>query len=201
VDTIVYENEILFAIASGYGRPPMEVSHQGGIFVTRTLERDSEDAQRLLTENRRAMAALGMLRGVSHTEFIKGREDGCIYFLETSARVGGAHIADLVEAATGLNLWAEWAKIELAGGDSPYRPPDPKQDYAGLLISLARQEHPDTSAYSDPEIVWRMNKEHHAGLLVKSPSAGRVRELLGSYSQRFERDFYAYIAPKDKPTA
>jgi biotin carboxylase len=201
VDTIVYENEILFAIASGYGRPPMEVSHQGGIFTTRILERDSEDAHRLLAENRRVMAALGMLRGASHTEFIKGREDGRIYFLETSARVGGAHIADLVEAATGLNLWAEWAKLELAGGNSEYRPPEPRQDYAGLLVSLARQEYPDTSAYTDPEIVWRMNKEHHAGLLVKSPSAERVQDLLRSYSQRFEQDFYAYIAPQDKPTS
>src|SRR5271165_4344644 len=31
VDTIVYEKEIRFAIASGYGRPPMEVAHGGGI--------------------------------------------------------------------------------------------------------------------------------------------------------------------------
>ena len=30
-----------FAIASGYGRPPMEVSHGGGIFTTRILERAS----------------------------------------------------------------------------------------------------------------------------------------------------------------
>ena len=47
------------------------------------------------------MAALGMLRGASHTEFIKARADGRIYFLETSARVGGAHIVELVEAASG----------------------------------------------------------------------------------------------------
>ena len=51
------------------------------------------------------MKALGMLRGLSHTEFIVGREDGRVYFLETSARVGGAHIADLVEAATRLHTW------------------------------------------------------------------------------------------------
>ncbi|HLK69580.1 MAG TPA: ATP-grasp domain-containing protein [Bryobacteraceae bacterium] len=201
VDTIVYENEILFAIASGYGRPPMEVSHQGGIFTTRILERDSDDAERLLEVNRGVMSGLGMLRGVSHTEFIKGREDGKIYFLETSARVGGAHIADLVEAASGLNLWAEWAKLEVAGGGAPYRPPEARQDYAGLLVSLARQEHPDTSAYTDEEIVWRMNRDHHVGLLVKSPSAERVKELLASYAQRFEQDFFAYIAPKETPTS
>ncbi len=78
---------------------------------------------RLVAENRRVMLALGMVRGVSHTEFIKARSDGRIYFLETSARVGGAHIAELVEAATGLNLWAEWAKVEVAGAAGGYQPP------------------------------------------------------------------------------
>jgi biotin carboxylase len=201
VDTIVYEKEVLFAIASGYGRPPMEVSHTGGIFTTRILERDSEDARSLLSENVRVMQALGLLRGLSHTEFIKAHQDGRIYFLETSARVGGAHIADLVEAATGINLWAEWAKVEVAGGKVPYRPPEPRNDYAGLLVSLARQEHPDTSAYNDPEVVWRMEREHHVGLIVKSPSAKRVQELLANYAARVQHDFHASLPPKDKPTS
>ena len=199
VDTIVYEKQVLFAIASGYGRPPMEVSHEGGIFTSRILERDSETARQLVAVNERVMAALGLIRGISHTEFIQASADGSVYFLETSARVGGAHIAELVEAATGLNLWAEWAKLEVAGGKTPYRPPEPRQDYAGLLVSLARQERPDTSAYNDPEIAWRMNREHHVGLIVKSPHAARVRELLDSYAQRVERDFYASAPPKDKP--
>ena len=45
------------------------------------------------------MKAMGLLRGVSHTEFIKSKADGKFYFLETSARVGGANLAELVEAA------------------------------------------------------------------------------------------------------
>ena len=45
--------------------------------------------------------------------------DGELYFLETSARVGGAYIVDVVEAATGLNLWREWAKIEIAASTAP----------------------------------------------------------------------------------
>ena len=116
VDSIVTDREVRYAIASGYGRPPMEVSHGGGIFTTRILEREGADARALVAENARVMEALGMVRGVSHTEFIKARSDGRIYFLETSARVGGAHIVELVEAATGLNLWAEWAKVELSRG-------------------------------------------------------------------------------------
>ena len=199
VDCIVAEKQVVFAIASGYGRPPMEVSHGGGIFTTRILERESDDAMGLVAENRRVMFALGMVRGVSHTEFIKARSDGRIYFLETSARVGGAHIVELVEAATGLNLWAEWAKVEVAGAAGGYQPPVVTRDYAGLLISLARQEHPDTSAYNDPEVVWRLVQDHHAGLIVKSPSAARVRELLSAYEPRFTEDFYAYQPPRDKP--
>jgi biotin carboxylase len=200
-DTIVYRKQIQFVIASGYGRPPMEVSHEGGVFTTRILERDSDVARNLLAANERVLAAFGLVNGVSHTEFIQARHDGEIYFLETSARVGGAHIAELVEAATGLNLWAEWAKVEVAGGKAPYTPPQPKQDYAGLLVSLARQERPDTSAYTDPEIVWRMDQPHHVGMIVKSPSPQRIRELLGSYVDRVQRDFQAYIAPREKPTA
>jgi biotin carboxylase len=199
VDCIVAERQVVFAIASGYGRPPMEVSHGGGIFTTRILERESDDALRLVAENQRVMAALGMVRGVSHTEFIKARSDSRIYFLETSARVGGAHIVDLVEAATGLNLWAEWAKVEVAGSKGGYQPPTANRDYAALLISLARQQHPDTSAYDDAEIVWRLVQDHHAGLIVKSPSAARIRELLSSYEPRFTEDFYAYQPPREKP--
>jgi biotin carboxylase len=199
VDSIVYENRILFAVASQYGYPPLEVSHRGGIFTTRLLERGSPDADALLAKNQLVLKAMGLLRGVSHTEFIKG-DDGVLYFLETSARVGGAHIAELVEAATGLNLWGEWAKVEIAAGKVPYAPPVPANNYAALLVSLAKQEHPDTSAYNDPEIVWRMQLPHHVGMIVKSPRRERVAELLDRYVERVKRDFATVAPPRDKPT-
>jgi biotin carboxylase len=199
VDSIVYENEILFGVASQYGYPPLDVSHRGGIFTTRLLERESPDAQALLAQNQRVRAAMGLLRGVSHTEFIHG-DDGHLYFLETAARVGGAHIAELVEAATGLNLWAECAKVEIAGGKLPYTPPQPRGDYAALLVSLAKQEYPDTSAYTDPEIVWRMQKRHHVGLIVKSARRERVAELLAEYVERVKKDFATVAPPRARPT-
>lgn len=198
VDSIVYEGEVLFAVASQYGHPPMEVSHRGGIFTSHLLDRQSPEAQALIAKNERVLSELGLLRGVSHTEFIRG-QDGKLFFLETSARVGGAHIAELVEAATGINLWAEWAKVEIAGGTAAYAPPPVSAGYAGLLVSLARQETPDTSAYTDPEIVWRMDKSHHVGLIVKSPRIARVRQLLDEYADRFRRDFYHFEPPRAKP--
>ncbi len=194
VDTLVYEREILFAVASGYGRPPLEVSHGGGIFTTRILLHGSDDDKALLETNAKVLKAMGLLRGAAHTEFIKSHADGKIYFLETAARVGGAHIGDLVEAATGVNLWAEWAKIEIAAGSEPYTAPATRGDYAALLVSLSKQEYPDTSAYTDPELIWRMSdKPHHVGLIVKSPSFDRVTELLDQYVSRVRNDFWTSL--------
>src|SRR5438045_5329683 len=122
------------------------------------LPRGSEDEQTLKEMSRQVLGAFGMVRGAVHMEFIKGRDDGRFYFLETAARVGGANIVELIEAATGVNLWAEWAKIEIARGERDYQLPPLRNDYAGLIVSLARQEHPDTSGYTDEEIIWRMNK-------------------------------------------
>jgi hypothetical protein len=156
----------------------------------------------LIAKNAAVLQGLGLKHGVSHTEFILGRDESGgeqIYFLETSARVGGAHIADLIEAASGINMWAEWAKVEMAGGEAPYDPPSPRRDYGGLLVSLARQEHPDTSHYDDAEIVWRMNKQHHAGFIVRSPDYGRITYLLDDYSRRVADDFGAALPPRESP--
>ena len=149
----------------------------------------------MLDLNRRVLTSLGLVRGVSHSEYIR-RENGEFVFLETSARVGGAHLAELVEAATGLNLWAEWARIEKAGGEQPYDVRPGRSEYAGLIVSLARQEQPALDDYADPEVVWRLDKRHHAGLIVRSPSWARVETLLRSYGERFARDFVATLPPR-----
>jgi len=149
--------------------------------------------------NARVLESFGLQRGVSHTEFIRGH-DGDIYFLETSARVGGAYIVDVVEAATGTNLWREWAKIEIAGEHGAYAPPPSKGAYAGIVLSLARQEEPDMTGYTDPEVVTRVKKRHHAGLIVASRDEGRVRELVESYAVRFYRDFHASAPAPERAT-
>jgi biotin carboxylase len=198
VDSIVSERAVLVAIPSRYGRPPFEVSHSGGVFTTRVLDPQSDDGGAVIAMNERVLKGLGLVRGVSHTEYIRGA-DGRFVFLETSARVGGAHIAELVEAATGFNLWSEWAKIELAGGKAPYTAPSPRGDHAGLIVSLARQAAPDTAAYVDPEIVWRLKKPHHAGLIVRATSAERVDQLLAEYTTRFREDFVASLPAAASP--
>jgi biotin carboxylase len=201
VDSIISEREVVFSVKSKYGAPPMDVAHDGGVFITRVLPHDSEDTKALDEHNKILINALGLVRGVTHAEFIKGRDDGQFYFLEIAARVGGANIAETVEAASGINLWAEWAKIEIGLDAKPYSLPASRDDYAGIIISLAKQERPDTAAYNDPEVVWRMHKKNHAGLIVASPDYQRVEALLNSYAERFVHDFLAVAPLPDKPWA
>lgn len=200
VDSVVSEDEVVFSNVSKYGKPPMNVAH-GGVFTTFTVSRGSEDDSALRAINLELIAALGLLRGVAHAEFIRAQADGEYYFLECAARVGGAYINEMVETATGINLWREWARIEVAGGDGSYKLPPARQDYAGVILSLARQESPDTSGYNDPEVHLRIKKHHHAGLVLKSSDPQRVPLLLENYARRFAEEFMAVEPPRDKPTA
>jgi biotin carboxylase len=201
VDSVVSDRAVLFAEAHSYGTAPLEVSHQGGVFTTRTMPRDAAETVELREINQRVIQGLGLVRGVTHAEFLRAHADGGVYFLEVAARVGGAYISNVIEQATGINLWREWARLEVAAGKLPYQLPASRQDYAGVIVCLARQQEPDTSAYTDPEIVERVHKYHHAGFVLKSHSSERIEELLRTYAQRFTTDFLAREPVPEKPTA
>lgn len=200
VDSVLDQGQVRFAAASQYGKPPIDVSQGGGIFTTKIVRRGTELEASLLETNRQVMFAMGLWRGVSHTEFIRSHETGEIYFLETSARVGGANIADLVETATGLNPWKEWARLECLASSDAYWLPQVHEGYAGLLVSLARQEWPDLTQFNDPEVVWRMKRKNHVGLIVRADDPARVDELLDSYIPRVQSDYHAAMPPKERPT-
>ena len=197
VDSTVHNGKVVFAAANRYGHPPMQVAHGGGAYISHSLEHGSADQRKLFEINKRLVKALGLRNGITHAEFIKSEADGNFYFLEIASRVGGAYIADVLEAASGINLWREWAKLEIAGEDSakPRGLEKPRKDYAGIVLSLAKQEAPDTSAYDDPEIVYRVKKKNHVGLIVRSEKLDRVTELLDQYAQRFADDFIAIVPP------
>jgi ATP-grasp domain len=199
VDSIVTEGRVVFTEVHRNGVPPFDVSHGGGVFSTSTVERGSADWQALEALNEEVLTRFGLLRGVAHVEYIKGRADGRMYFLEAGARVGGAHVADLVEAATGVNLWAEWADIEIDKGAVPYELPPRRFDHGGLVQCLARSERPDMSAYADPEIVSQVDDPYHAGLVVCSPGHARVRALLDDYGRRIAEDFLAVLPHYAEP--
>jgi biotin carboxylase len=197
VDSVVNRGKVAFSGVNQYGRPPMQVAHQGGAYISRTVSHGSTDEKTLVDINKKLVKALGLEHGATHAEFIKSTEDGRFYFLEIAARVGGAYIADVLEAASGINLWREWARIEVNQTTRSLKPS--RKEYAGIILSLAKQEQPDTSAYTDDEIVYRVKKRHHAGLIVRSPRIERVDELLNAYAHRFVDDFVAVVPPPERP--
>ena len=164
------------------------------------LPRDAKNTHSLQEINRDLLEGLDLLHKVTHAEFLKSQTDNKFYFIEVAAHIGSTYIADVIEAAAGINLWREWARLEVGAGKQPYQVPAARRDYAGVILSLARQEHPDTSAYADPEIVYRVAKFHHAGFILRSPSQERVQQLLDSYARRFTDDFLATQPVPDRPS-
>lgn len=198
VDSIVVDGAVVFAECHRYHKPPFEVYHGGGLFRSSTLGRGSAEERELHENTQRIATSLGIDRGILHTEFIRGADDGRFYFLETAARVGGAYIAEMVEASTGVNLWREWARLEVATArGEEYRLPKIDKKYGAVILSLARQQWPDTTSYNDAEIVYRIHKEYHAGFVMQSDSHARITELLDQYGQRFMNDFAATMPAKE----
>jgi biotin carboxylase len=200
VDSLIYNYEVKFSCVSKYGTPPYEVAHHGRVFTSKTLNKETKEFKELSEMNAHLLKHLGLKQGASHSEFIQSDEDGKFYFMETSARVGGANLSVLVEAATGINLWREWAKIEILNGEKEYKVLPTKNNFAGIVTSLAKQQWPDMSGFNDPEVYWKLNKEYHAGIIVSSPDEKRRDELVDQYTQRFYEQFFATAKMGEKPT-
>ena len=206
VDSLVHEGKVVFANVERYGVPPFEVAHFGGVTTSQRIPCDAVERAGLLELNEKLLHDFHFQHGVTHAEYIHPAHtqttgsaplDFC--FLEVAARVGGAYTAETIEAATGIELWREWARIELSSPGRPYVPPQTRNDYSGIAIALARQEHPDTSGYTDPEIVYRVQKPWHVGLIVCSRNHDRVQQLLAEYVQRFNQEFTAFCPAEETP--
>jgi hypothetical protein len=200
VDSIIFEHKVEFSQVHQYALPPFEVAHEGRVFCSRTVKRGSEDDLNLIELNKTVIKSLGLKKGISHTEFIKSKE-GKYYFLETSARVGGANISNLVEETSGLNLWKEWAVIENLIEGENYELPKTENIYGAIIISLAKQERPDLSHYNDESIVWKLDKKYHAGLITVNENYDKMIEISDKIVKRFYEDFFATHPIQDKVTS
>ena len=67
--------------------------------------------------------------------------------------------------------------------------PAPAWAYAGLIAAPSRSAYPDTAVYAEVEIYFRPRLREFVSLIVRSPLAARVDELLDVYAQRFRQDF------------
>ncbi len=198
VDSIVNNGKVLACGVSQYGTPPFSVSHYGGVFTTSIVSYRSKERKELEKLNKNLLEAFKYERGVSHAEFLQSESDGTFYLLEVACRVGGAYIANVLEHACNFNLWREWAKLETATKENPYKLPKLRKDFAGIALALANQDEPDTSHYHETEIVYRVSKPKHIGLIFFSGRQKRVDELLTTYTERITADFLAVAPAKER---
>ena len=47
VDSLVSNGRVIFSGANKYGRPPMDVAHKGGAYISHTIPRGTDDEQKL----------------------------------------------------------------------------------------------------------------------------------------------------------
>ncbi len=202
VDSLTFNKKIVFTSASKYLAPPMEVSHEGGVFRTRTLGKSSEEYKALKEANAKVLSNFGLMNGATHTEFIRSKEDGKYYFLETSSRVGGAHIPDLVEASSSINIWREWAKIEDALlREKKYKIPKAKDYYSGLIIALIKDKEADYHQFECGEAVKFLPIEYHVGIVYKSKDPEIIRARLDKAAEKIRAEMLSILPPKGKPTS
>ena len=195
VDSLNYNDETLFTRSSQYLDAPFEVAHGGGIFQSKTMGTKDPLAKKLVNLNMKVLAAFGLRHGASHSEYIVRDGGKEILFLETSARCGGAHLTDMVEAASGISLRTVWPNIEhavLTG--KKYHLPLVDELQAGIIVTLSKQEKPDYEQFTDQEIWWKLHKKYHIGFIFQHKTEKKIDELLSNYSTVIQNE-YATVVP------
>lgn len=198
VDSVVEGGKVVACGVSQYGTTPFNVSHYGGVFTSSITPYKAKERKPLEDLNAELLTAFGYERGVSHAEFLQSEADGQFYLLEVACRVGGAYIANVLEHACNFNLWREWAKLETATPEKPYKLPKLRKDFAGITLALANVDEPDTSHYTDAEIVFKIKKPKHVGMIFHSTKQKRIDELLSVYTERITNDFLAVAPVKER---
>jgi len=130
---------------------------------------------------------------------LKSTRKAKFYFIEVAARVGGAYIADVIEVASGINLWREWARLEVGAGKQPYELPPVRREHAGVILSLARQEAPGyVCVYRSGDRLSRHEISPRRICAEVALANERIQQLLDSYARRFHEDFFATQPVPDK---
>lgn len=191
VDSILWERTVLFAAVHA---ATSGISHAGRtepLVTWQTVYREDGAYRALHLTDQSIVQALGMVSGVTRSEYVLSDEDNEIYFLESSARIGGALTAEMIEVESGIHSWVEWARMEVAQayGVEYDLPVGVRKSYAGCLYAVTAEKEPDLSRYSGPEIVRKLSSNHHAGIIVSAQNAEEVNQLLMKYKQRIEADF------------
>ena len=199
VDSLVNDGRIVFAAAHQCGTPPFTVAHGGGIYTSFTLPEGSPDETALLALNEKLIPTLGLKRGSCHAEYIKSAS-GEFHFLEAGARVGGVHIAELIECTRGINPWAGWAELEVAHlrGES-WTVPTGFRKQGALINTLSRTESVDYKNLGVEGIAYEVKEKYHAGLVVVADTHEEMCARRDDVVRKFAGEISAVLPAPAKP--
>jgi hypothetical protein len=113
-DSITADGTVVFSAVSPYRAASSEGTEAGELLPTAPKSSTTPDIERLRRTNTALLSSMRMARGVTHTEFLRSNATGDFYFMRTSASVDDSCIADMMAETHGLNLWEEWARVEVA---------------------------------------------------------------------------------------
>ncbi len=183
VDALSWRGEVVFALASRYGEPPLAMLQGQGLFSTSTLDQSSPEAKTLLQLNQILLKAFGRDYGPTHSEFILGA-DGQFYFLETSARVAGGNIEQVLRYATGIKIWQEAAKMELADWrQKDYQLPKLENNAAALIACPLDKSNAGQVEFSAPEVKFQLQQDRYITLVLQAKNQALLQGLIEHYSE------------------
>jgi hypothetical protein len=169
VASIVNDGSVVFSVAlqQGQGTEAAE--------TLATVDRGSRDWLELTAIDAGLAPSLGMVRGIACARFV--RRGNRHLFEEIAAGPGDNGIDRVVRAATGIDLWQEWARLELADLRSEnYVPGEWFEKAAGAVSwpeSSQRQTRLDAVA-----LVERWKRAGRVSGVVRADSAAEVQATL-----------------------
>jgi hypothetical protein len=114
VDSLTADGAVVFSAVSPYRAASSEGTEADELLPLSPKHSSKAEIERLRRANAALLSSMRMARGVTHTEFLRSHATGEFYFMETSATVDDRCVADMMQETHRLNLWREWAKLEVA---------------------------------------------------------------------------------------
>lgn len=114
IDSLTADGRVVFSAVSPYGAASSEGNEAGELLSVAPKPSSNAEIERLRRANTALLSGMRMARGVTHTEFLLSKATGEFYFMETAASVDDRCVANMMQETHGLDLWREWARLEVA---------------------------------------------------------------------------------------
>ncbi|WP_327258827.1 ATP-grasp domain-containing protein [Streptomyces sp. NBC_01240] len=134
-DGAFQEGRLSWVEVSEYDRPVLR-SH--GTRSTCVLRRDDPVRPLLAERAGLVIEGLGCRDGVFHMEFLHDGSD--LFFGEVGLRPGGTGIAELLQIATGADLWAAFVATQLGENSGGFAPRRAAEEITGLVMARTDQD-------------------------------------------------------------